>query len=113
MEVKDLSAGQGARYRRRSLQHVIPASVRPHLPGVPLLLSCLVGLEILEDPAGGERVWRSPLSGRKCSSKGSEQGGNAWPQEQPQPGPSSLYIKRHGPVEKLVPPEEAEDKLQP
>lgn len=29
VKVKDLGAGQGARYRRRSLQHVIPTSVSP------------------------------------------------------------------------------------
>ena len=49
-------------------QH-LPQGAGPHLPGVPLLPACPVGLEILEDPVGGERVWRSPLCRSKCNTE--------------------------------------------
>ena len=49
-------------------QH-LPQGAGPHLPGVPLLPACPVGLEILEDPVGGERIWRSPLFRSKCNTE--------------------------------------------
>lgn len=92
MEVKDLSAGQGARYRRRSLQHVIPASVRPHLPGVPLLLSCLVGLEILEDPAGGKEFGEVPFQGVSAAVRARSKGATLGLRSSPSPGPAASTL---------------------